>query len=158
MQRHSRTDRESVSEILLATPPGLRVVLTLTAVVLTVLGGGLTFANHWMAELYGATESIAGTNGSRTAGAAILALGLLAWTCRKQELRVVRATVVPVLSVWFVLKSIVAYSAVVANVFRAPVGQIIFAFDVALAVIYCYYFFLMTRTQAGRNMTSPGRN
>ena len=117
-------------------PKMLYAVLILTAVVLTVLGAGLTFANHQMAVLYGAEESIAGTNGSRTAGAAILALGVLTWIGSRQPLQVVRAAVLPVLTVWFVLKSAVAYSGLMTGVFKPPVAWTVFVLDMLLAVVY----------------------
>jgi len=58
-------------------PWKLKATLTLTAIVLIFLGSGLTFASHLMANLYGTPESLSGTNGARTAGAAIFALGTL---------------------------------------------------------------------------------
>jgi hypothetical protein len=126
----------------LQLPRALSAVLILTAVVLTVLGAGLTFANHQMAVLYGAEESTAGTNGSRTAGAAILALGVLAWVGARQPLPFVRAVVLPVLLVWFVLKSVVAYSGLVNGVFRPPVAWTVFVLDMLLALVYaalCFF-------------------
>jgi hypothetical protein len=75
----------------------LKLALLLTAVVLTVLGSGLMFASHLMARLYGTEETVSGTNGARTAGAAIFALGALTWFDTRPEL-------IPVLFTWFVLK------------------------------------------------------
>jgi hypothetical protein len=122
-------------------PGKLKAILVLSAIVLIVLGSGLVFASHWMAMLYGASESASGTNASRTAGAAILALGLLAWTGTRQEISVVRAVVIPVLFTWFMLKSIVAYLALVGGIFKASVGRTVFAFDLLLAIIYGYFLF-----------------
>lgn len=62
----------------------LKLTLLLTAVVLTALGSGLTFASHLMAHLYGTGETLSGTNGARTAGTAIFALGALAWIGTRQ--------------------------------------------------------------------------
>jgi hypothetical protein len=120
-------------------PGKLKVILVLSAIVLTVLGGGLVFASHGMARLYGTSESVSGTNTSRAAGAAVFALGLLAWTGTRQQMRVVRAVVIPVLFSWFVLKSIVAYLALAAGVFKPSVGRTVFAFDVLFAIIYGYF-------------------
>jgi hypothetical protein len=53
---------------------------------------------------------------------------------------VIRALVVPVLFVWFVLKSIAAYSAIIDGIFKVPVGRTVFISDVLLAIIYGYYF------------------
>ena len=120
-------------------PRTLKAVLVLSAIVLNALGGGLVFASHWIARLYGASESISGTNASQTAGAAILALGILAWIGARQEMRVVRAAVVPILFVWFLLKSIVAYLGLAAGVFQVSVGKTVFAFDVLLTIAYGYF-------------------
>jgi hypothetical protein len=114
----------------------------LTAIVLTVLGSGLTFASHVLVTLYGTPESLSGTNGARTAGAAIFALGILAWAGTRQEMRVLRAVVIPVLFTWFVLKSVVAYLALTSGVFKAPVGRTVFVFDLVLAVVYGYFLFV----------------
>jgi hypothetical protein len=123
-----------------STPPILKATLVVSAVVLVVLGSGLTFATHLMAVLYGTPESPSGSNAARTAGAAIIALGALAWIGRKQDMTVIRALVVPVLFVWFVLKSIAAYSAIIDGIFKVPVGRTVFISDVLLAIIYGYYF------------------
>jgi hypothetical protein len=119
----------------------LKLALLLTTVVLTVLGSGLVFASHLTAHLYGTEETLSGTNGARTAGAAIFALGALAWLGTRQELKVLRAVVIPVLFTWFVLKSVVAYLALMAGVFKAPVGRTVLAFDLVLAVVYGYFLF-----------------
>jgi hypothetical protein len=120
----------------------LKATLMLTAIVLTVLGSGLMFASHLLATFYGTPESLSGTNGARTAGAAIFALGTMAWTGTRQEMRVLRGVVIPVLFTWFVLKSMVAYLALTAGVFKAPVGRTVFAFDLVLAVVYGYFLFV----------------
>jgi hypothetical protein len=120
--------------------PALRFILTLTAITLTALGSGLVFATHRMAVLYGTAESISGTNAARTAGAAILALGILAWLGRNQEVKVLRYAVIPVLFVWFLAKTVVAYLAVVNGAFKSGVGTIVFAFDLIFTLIYGYYF------------------
>jgi len=120
----------------------LKLALLLTAVVLTSLGSGLLSASHLMAHLYGAEETVSGTNGARTAGAAIFALGALTWFGTRQELKVLRAVVIPVLFTWFVLKSVVAYLALMAGVFKAPVGRTVLAFDLMLAVLYGYFLFV----------------
>jgi hypothetical protein len=120
-------------------PGKLKAILILSAIVLTVLGGALVFASHWMARLYGTSESVSGTNASRTAGAAVFALGLLAWTGTRHQMRVVRTVVIPVLFTWFVLKSIVAYLALASGVFEPSVGRTVFAFDVLFAIIYGYF-------------------
>jgi hypothetical protein len=120
----------------------LKATLMLTVIVLIVLGSGLMFATHLMAILYGTPESLSGTNGARTAGAAIIALGSLAWAGTRQEIRVLRATVIPVLFVWFVLKSVIAYLALATGVFEAPVGRAVLAFDLLLAILYGYFLFV----------------
>jgi hypothetical protein len=120
----------------------IKAALMLTAIVLTVLGSGLMFAPHWMGILYGTPESLSGTNGARTAGAAIIALGSLAWAGTLQETRVLRATVFPVLFVWFVLKSVVAYLAMATGVFDALVGRAVLAFDLLLAILFGYFLFV----------------
>jgi hypothetical protein len=114
----------------------LTAVLTLTAIVLGVLGGGLGFAPRTMAHLYGTAESIDGANASRTAGAAILALAVLAWMSRRDAKEGKHTVGVTVLFVWFVLKSVVAYVAVIDGVFHPIVGKMILFFDVLLALIY----------------------
>jgi hypothetical protein len=124
---------------LLSAGPMLKFILTLTAITLTVLGGGLVFATHSMALLYGTAESVSGNNAARTAGAAILALGVLAWLGRSQEIKVLRHVVIPVLFIWFLAKSVVAYLALVNGVFKSGVGTIVFASDLILALIYSYY-------------------
>lgn len=48
---------------------------------------GLTFAPHFMAVLYGSHEASVGSSGARMVGAAIVALGVLAWVGRKQKQR-----------------------------------------------------------------------
>ncbi len=121
--------------------PGLKPVLTLTAIVLGVLGSGLILAPQFLAALYGAAVSVSGTSASRTAGAAIFSLGLLAWRSRKQPPATLRSTSLPVLLVWFTLKSIVAYLAVLNGVFNPPVGKTVLFFDVTLAIVYAYYLF-----------------
>ena len=120
----------------------LKATLMLTAIVLTVLGSGLMFAPHFMAILYGTPESLSGTNGARTAGAAIIALGCLAWAGTRQKTSVLRATVIPVLFVWFVLKSVVAYLALAAGVFDGLVGRAVLAFDLLLASLFAYFLFI----------------
>ena len=114
----------------------LIVVLTLTACMLGVLGGGLAFAPRTMAQLYGTALSTDGTNAGRTAGAAILALALLAWMSRREAKEGKAAVGITVLFVWFVLKSFVAYIAVMDGVFHPVVGKAILFFDVLLAIIY----------------------
>ena len=123
-------------------PPMLKATLTVSAVVLIILGSGLMFATHLMAAWYGTAESPAGNNAIRTAGAAILALGVLAWIGKKQDMAVIRALIIPILFIWFSLKSIVAYLALMDSVFRAPAGRAGFVCDVVLALIYGYYFFV----------------
>ena len=54
-------------------------------------------------------------------------------------MRVVRAAVVPILFVWFLLKSIVAYLGLAAGVFQVSVGKTVFAFDVLLTIAYGYF-------------------
>jgi hypothetical protein len=114
----------------------LIAVLTLTAFVLGVLGGGLAFAPRTMAHLYGTAVSIDGTNAGRTAGAAILALALLAWMSRRDVKEGKHTVGVTVLFVWFALKSVVAYVAVVDGVFHPVVGKMILFLDILLASIY----------------------
>jgi len=123
----------------LSASPMLKFILTLTAITLTILGGGLIFATHSMALLYGTAESISGNNAARTAGAAILALGVLAWLGRSQEPNVLRNTVIPVLFIWFLVKSVVAYLALVNGIFKSSAGKIVFVSDLLLALIYGYY-------------------
>jgi hypothetical protein len=123
-----------------STKSGLSAILTLTALVLTVLGGGLLLVPNLVAALYGAAVSTDGTNAARTAGAAIFALGLLAWLSKRQKPGTT-AVGIPVLFVWFVLKSVVAYLGVRNCVFHPFVGRTILFFDVLLAVIYGYYVF-----------------
>jgi len=137
-------------------PWKLKATLTLTAIVLVVLGSGLTLATHLMANVYGTPESHSGTNAARTAGAAIFALGTLAWAGTRQEMKVLRAVVIPVLFTWFVLKSVVAYLALMAGVFKAPVGRTVFAFDVVLAVVYGYFLFVGC-AGVSRGTSSPTR-
>jgi hypothetical protein len=91
--------------------------------------------------LYGTSESVSGTNASRTAGAAILALGVLAWTGARQQMPVVRNVVIPVLFIWFVLKSFVACLGMVAGVFQVPVGRTVFALDALLTLVFGYFLF-----------------
>ena len=66
-------------------PRGRNAILTLTAIVLTVLGGGLFAVPRFMATLYGAPVRADSTNATRTAGAAILALGVPAWLTRRRS-------------------------------------------------------------------------
>jgi len=123
----------------LSAGPMLKFILTLTAITLTILGGCLIFATHSMALLYGTAESISGNNAARTAGAAILALGVLAWLGRSQEANVLRNAVIPVLFIWFLVKSVVAYLALVNGVFKSAAGRVVFVSDLLLALIYGYY-------------------
>jgi hypothetical protein len=130
---------------------GLKAVFTLTAVVLVALGSGLLLVPNGMAALYGAVVSTGGTNSGRIAGAAIIALGLLAWLSRKQELGKAAAVSIPVLFVWFVLKSAVAWLGVRDEVFNPVVGRTILFFDVLLAVIYGYYLWASFRREPRRD-------
>ena len=82
-----------------------------------------------MATLYGATVSADGTNAARTAGAAILALGLLAWRTRRHKIETARAIGIPVLFVWFVLKSVVASLGVMHRVFDPMIGATVLFFE-----------------------------
>jgi len=116
----------------------VRPLLTLIAVVLVVLGCGLLLAPAGMATLYGAETSAGGDNGSRMAGAAIVALGTLAWLSRRPAYN---ALGVNVLFVWFALKSVVAWLAVRDHVFNAAVGWTVLCFDVFLALA-CGFFAL----------------
>jgi len=100
----------------------LKAVLTITAVVLGVLGGGLLAAPRGMAVLYGAAVSTGGTNAARTAGAAIFALAMLAWPSRGESQGASNVLGGRVLFVWFVLKSVVAYLAVVSAAFDRSRG------------------------------------
>lgn len=120
-------------------PLRLRITLALSAIVLIALGTGLVFATHWMSLLYGAQESIGGNNGARMAGAAIVALGILAWIGKGFDLSVVRRVVIPVLFVWFALKSVVAWLALTGGVFKPPVALTVLLLDLVLALIYGYY-------------------
>jgi hypothetical protein len=129
---------------------GLKAVLTVTAVVLFALGGGLLAAPRAMATLYGAAVSAEGTNAARTAGAAIFALGVLAWLSRGESRDGSGALGVRVLFVWFVLKSVVAYLAVIHAVFDPFVGKTVLFSDVLLAVIYGYYLVSLARVGRGR--------
>lgn len=129
---------------------GLKAILTITAVVLCVLGGGLLAAPREMATLYGAAVSTEGTNAARTAGAAIFALGVLAWLSRGESQGGISVLGVRVLFVWFVLKSVVAYLAVIYAVFDPFVGKTVLFFDVLLAVIYGYYVVRLARVARGR--------
>jgi hypothetical protein len=122
---------------------GLQAMLTLTTVVLAVLGSGLLLVPNVVAALYGAAVSTDGINAARTAGAAIFALGLLAWLSKRQASEKTNAVGVPVLFVWFLLKSVAAYLGVRNRVFNPFVGRTILFFDVLLAVIYGYYVFSM---------------
>jgi hypothetical protein len=128
-----------------AVPLGLRVTLAISAIVLVVLGGGLVFATHWMSNLYGTTESIAGDNAARTAGAAIFALGILAWLGNRRDATALRNIVLPVMFTRFLLKSVVAYSAFAGHVFKAPVAMTVLFFDVALSVLYGYFLIAIWR-------------
>ena len=124
-----------------AIPLGLKVTLTFSAIILVSLGSGLVFATHWMASLYGTTESTAGNNAVQMAGAAIFALGILAWLGKGYEPRVVRNIVLPVMFIWFLLKSVVAYTAFIAGIFKAPVGLTILLCDVTLTAVYAGFLF-----------------
>ncbi|MBV9885424.1 MAG: hypothetical protein JO119_02650 [Acidobacteria bacterium] len=128
-----------MSDRLQALPLALKVTLAVTATVLIGLGSGLIFATHRMANLYGTAESTAGNNAARTAGAAIFALGILAWLAKKCEASMVRNVVIPVIFAWFLLKSVVAYLAFVGGVFKAPVALTVLSFDVTLTAIYAYF-------------------
>ena len=125
----------------------LRATLGVSAVVLVVLGSGLLFATHRMSILYGASESVSGNNAARTAGAAILALGVLAWIGRTGDARMVRSVVLPVMFAWFLLKSVVAYLALAGGVFKPPVARIVLFFDVLLALAYGYFLFASRDTE-----------
>jgi hypothetical protein len=120
-------------------PLSLRVTLTISGFVLITLGAGLTFVPHFMAVLYGSHEASVGSSGARMAGAAIAALGVLAWVGRKQKPDIIESLVVPVLAVWFVLKTLVAYLALVEGVFELWVGRSVFILDLLLALVYCYF-------------------
>jgi hypothetical protein len=122
---------------------GLTIVLTLSAIVLGVLGGGLFAAPGRMAHLYGAAVSADGTNAGRTAGAAIFALAVLAWLSRAHVHDAGSAVGVPVLFVWFALKSLVAYVAVVEGAFNPIIGNMILLFDVLMAIVYGYFLVLI---------------
>jgi hypothetical protein len=124
---------------------GLRPILTLTACVLIFLGSGLLFAPGVMAGLYGTTVSVDGTNAARTAGAAVLALGVLAWLSRRPDIGGAGGVGVPVLFLWFALKSYVAYLGVRDGVFHPVAGRTILFFDVALAFVYGFYSVLAVR-------------
>jgi len=78
---------------------------------------------------------------------AILALGILAWLGRRQEAKALRTIVVPFLFVWFLVKSVVAYWAVANGAFEVTVGITVLVFDVILAAVYAYYFFVMVVTK-----------
>ncbi len=77
-----------------------------------------------------------GTNAARTAGAAIFALGVLAWLSKRQEAGITTAVGIPVLFVWFVLKSVVACLGVRNPVFNPFVGRTILFFDILFAFVY----------------------
>jgi hypothetical protein len=124
---------------LISKRSGLRALLTLTAIVLAVLGGGLLLVPNLMAAFYGVPVTVDGTNAARTAGAAIFALGMLAWFSKRKEVGPTRAVSIPVLFVWFVLKSVVACLAVFNRVFDRSVGVTVLFFDVLLAAAYGYY-------------------
>ena len=130
----------------ISLPLGLKVVLIVTAVVLVSLGSGLLFAPKVMASLYGTAISTDGTNASRTAGAAIFALGALAWVSKNQEPRLVNTVAVPILFLWFALKSFVAYLGVINHVFNPLMARTILFFDVLLAAIYGYYIARKSRS------------
>jgi hypothetical protein len=123
------------------TGPGLTTILLITALVLTALGGGLLLAPRVMASIYGAATSADGVSAGRTAGAAILALGILSWFGARRRDAVGRVMVVRVLFVWFALKSVVAYWAVMDRVFNPIVGRSVLFPDVALAAVYGYFVF-----------------
>jgi hypothetical protein len=55
------------------------------------------------------------------------------------DTRVVRSVVLPVLFIWFMLKSVIAYSALVGGAFKVPVARTILVFDVVLTVVYGYF-------------------
>ena len=108
--------------------------------VLGMLGGGLFLVPRSVGALYGASASSNGTNAAQTAGAAIFALGILAWIGQRRGAGAAERIAVPVLFVWFGLKSVVAYVAVEQRLFYPTVGMTILIFDLLLAIVYGYFF------------------
>ena len=111
---------------------GIGILLTVTAVLMLCFGGGFILLPAQVFSMYGVELDPDGLMLARVAGAAVTALGLMAWLSRHADSKRV---VVATLFCFFLIKSIVTLQAQLAGVFN-DLGWSILLIDVPLAFLY----------------------
>lgn len=128
----------------------LNTLFTTTAVVLVFFGAGFVLIPTTVFSLYSISLTDSGIMLANVAGAAVFALGLLAWLFRNSSDSDASRSAATALLGFFVIKSIVTIVAQLGGVFNA-LGWSIVALDVILTIAYAYFLFV------GRSAVAPAQ-
>lgn len=117
-----------------------RTLLTVTAILMLAFGVGFVLLPETVFSVYGVFLDPGGLMLARVAGAAILALGVLAWLARNSSVPEVNRVAVIALFCFFAVKSLVTLLAQLSGVFNG-LGWSILAIDIPLALFYAAVVF-----------------
>ena len=119
----------------------LHTFFTITAVVMVLFGVGVLLAPETVFSLYGVALDANAIMLAHVAGAAVLALGLLAWPFRKSSDPQASRAAATALFGFLIVKITVSFLAQLDSVFNA-LGWSIIALDGVFVLGYAYFLFL----------------
>ncbi len=119
----------------------LNTLFTITAVIMIFFGVGFILLPAMVFSMYGVTLDATGIMLAHVAGAAVFALGLLAWLFRKSsDVQSSRSIAITLLS-FFIIKAIVTILAQLDGIFNV-LGWSIVALDTLFVLAYAYFLFI----------------
>ena len=119
----------------------LNTLFTITGVVMIFFGGGFILLPTMVFSMYGVTLDANGIMLAHVAGAAVFALGVLAWLFRKNSDIQTGRWAATTLFTFFVIKTIVTLLAQLDGVFNV-MGWSIVALDTLFVLGYVYFLFI----------------
>src|SRR5688572_15412961 len=128
-------------------PLSRRTLFAVTAALMGFFGAGFVLAPGAVFGLYGVALDAAGVMLARVAGAAVLALAVLAWLSRDAAGSEPGRAAATALLCFFVVKTTVTVLAQLGGVFNA-LGWSIVALDAALLLAHAYALFARRGTAA----------
>ncbi len=122
-------------------------LFTVTAALMLFFGTGFLVLPTLVFSLYGVVLDASGRMLAHVAGAAVFALGTLAWTVRNTADPAVNRPAMTALVCFFLLKSAVTLMAQLSGVFNA-LGWTILLIDIPLCLLYARALFLRSASAA----------
>jgi hypothetical protein len=124
----------------------IRHLFSVTAILMIGFGLGFLLIPVPLFNIYGVQLTASGVMLAHVSGAAVGALGTLAWGARALEESRSQRVALAALAVFFILKSTVTLLAQLSGVFNA-LGWSILALDVPLAALYLVALWQASRVQ-----------